>query len=119
MRLRLLDRPMFKRAAAFYEKHAVGIDLALITMGAAAVKRRLETIHTRLDELEERGLVPLDDLVTVRDVAKIDRRVWVLEGEPGTDPTAVFEEPGVDELQADELARPEGEPASIAEPPAE
>lgn len=86
-------RRLFKRVGAFYEKHQVAIDLALITAGAAAVKRRLEAIHTRLGDLEERGLVPLDDLVTVRDVAKIDRRVWVLEGEPGPDPAAVFEDP--------------------------
>jgi hypothetical protein len=102
-------RRLFRRAAALYEKHAVAIDLLLVTAGAAAVKRRIEAIHGRLAELEERGLVPLDDLVTVRDVAKIDRRVWVLEGEPGPDPAAVFDQQPAGELEEEPAPAETGE----------
>lgn len=104
-------RRLLKRAKALYEKHSVGIDLFLITAGAAAVKRRLEAVHGRLKDLEERGLVPLDDLMTIRDAAKIDHRVWTLEGEPGPDPLTPFEEDVVEDVAGDvdeeaELDRP-------------
>lgn len=61
-----------RRVGAFYAKHAIGIDLVLITAGAAAVKRRLEDVHSRLDELEGGGMVPMDDVVTLRDLAKVE-----------------------------------------------
>jgi predicted O-methyltransferase YrrM len=60
---------------AFYEKHAIAIDMVLITAGAAAVKRRLESVHERLDRLEEGGMVPLDDVVTLGDLSKLESRL--------------------------------------------
>lgn len=101
-------RRLFRRATDFYGKHATAIDLFLIVAGANAVKRQFEAVQGRLAELEERGLVPLDDLVTIRDVAKIDRRVWVLEGEPGPDPAAAFEQP-TGELEEEQPAELPGE----------
>ncbi len=74
------------------DKVVRAVQLAGVTFGAACAKQLFEEIYGRLEALEERGLVPLDDLMTVRDAAKIDRRVWVLEGEPGPDPAAAFEE---------------------------
>ena len=65
-------RALFRRLAEYYGRHAIGIDLVLITAGAAAVKRRLENVHERLDALEQRGWVPLDDVMTVRDLAKVE-----------------------------------------------
>lgn len=86
---RIVDRAIHK---AQEPKVQTGIRLFLVAMGFGALKQLLEDHSKRLEALEERGLVPLDDLVTVRDVAKIDRRVWVLEGEPGPDPAAAFPE---------------------------
>jgi len=61
-------RRFLRRLGAFYEKHAIAIDLGLITMGAAAVKRRFEEVHNRLETIENGGMVPRDDLVTLRDL---------------------------------------------------
>ena len=65
-------RALLRRLGAFYAKHELTIDMVLITAGAAAVKRRLEAVHGRLAVLEERGLVPMDDVVTLRDMAKVE-----------------------------------------------
>jgi hypothetical protein len=86
------------------------VQLAGITFGATCAKNLFEEIYGRLDALEERGLVPLDDLVTIGDVAKIDRRVWVLEGEQGPDPVAVLEGTRHVEEEASAPAEPPAEP---------
>lgn len=66
--------------------------IAAVAFGATCLKQLLTEQNERLDALEERGLVPLDDMVTLGDMAKIDRRVWVLEGEPGPDPAAYLDD---------------------------
>jgi len=103
------------------DKVVRAVQLAGVTFGAACAKQLFEEIYGRLESLEERGLVPLDDLMTVRDAAKIDRRVWVLEGEPGPDPAAAFEEAPeqTQEELPDELgiAPPEAEAAEGPEAP--
>jgi hypothetical protein len=112
---------------AKFNEPAVQQSLRLMTVAAgfAAAKQLLEEYGTRLVALEERGLVPLDDMATVGDLAKIDRRVWVLEGEPGPDPAAAILPPQPDhperlEELRDELGiqPPEPEPAEEAAPPA-
>ncbi len=106
-------RRLIARAIAKLREPKVqrAIQLAGITFGATCAKNLFEEIYGRLDDLEERGLVPLDDLVTVRDVSKLDRRVWVLEGEPGPDPALAFEVPTGEEPAAgdvpEEAAAPE------------
>lgn len=103
-------------------KVAQAIRLAVVAAGFGALKQLLEDYAKRLEALEERGLVPLDDLVTVRDAAKIDRRVWRLEGEPGPDPAAGILEPDEPELEGDgaELEdRTAEEAPELAERPAD
>ena len=53
------------------DKTQWAIDLALVTAGAAAIKRRLENTRDRLVALEERGLLPLDDFATVGDLDRL------------------------------------------------
>lgn len=77
------------------------IQLLTVAAGFGALKQLLEDYANRLDALEERGLVPIDDLVTVGDVAKLDRRIWHLEGEPGPDPAA-----GILPTEGGELEQP-------------
>lgn len=61
-------RRLLGRLADFYGKHAVTIDLALIVAGANAVKRRFLDLGERLEAIEKGGMVPRDDLVTLRDL---------------------------------------------------
>jgi hypothetical protein len=56
------------------------LNIALVTAGAAAARRLFLEYHGRLVALEERGLVPIDDLATVGDLAKLEDRVSALDG---------------------------------------
>lgn len=73
---------LLKRLVTYLRKADTqrAINLALVTAGAAAAKRLFEEYHGRLAALEERGLVPIDDLATVGDLAKLEERVSALDG---------------------------------------
>jgi hypothetical protein len=54
--------------------------IGLVALGASSLRFLLEDHDKRLRDLEERGLVPLDDLATVGDLAKLEGRVNELAG---------------------------------------
>jgi hypothetical protein len=51
-----------------------------VAFGGTCLEFLLEETHTRLEALEERGLVPIDDLATVGDLGKLEGRIKTLEG---------------------------------------
>lgn len=63
-------RRLIRRLADFYGKHAFSIDVALIAAGANAVRRRVIELNDRLEQIENGGMVPRDDLVTLRDLER-------------------------------------------------
>jgi hypothetical protein len=65
-----LNRPPVQRA----------IRLGMVSMGLQALHGLLKEHEERIGELEERGLVPIDDLVTIRDLEKVERRLEKVEG---------------------------------------
>lgn len=81
-------RARLRQAWAWLQRDSTqrSIQLLVVAAGFGALKQILEDHHKRLDELEERGLVPLDDLVTLRDLEKIEARIGALEPEPQPGP---------------------------------
>jgi hypothetical protein len=51
------------------------LQLLAVAAGLGALKQILQDHETRLENVEERGLAPLDDLVTLRDLEKIEGRI--------------------------------------------
>lgn len=81
-------RAALARLRAFLGRPQVqkAIDLAIIGYGLSRLAALLKEHEERLGELEERGLVPLDDLVTLRDLEKVEGDVRALQeaaGAPG------------------------------------
>lgn len=70
-----------KRVKAWARKDSTRRTLlvACVALGAGSLRLLLEETHTRLDALEERGLVPIDDLATIGDLGKLEGRVVALE----------------------------------------
>jgi hypothetical protein len=55
------------------------MQIALVGIGGNALKNLLQETNERLKALEEGGLVPLDDVVTLRDHAKLEDRLERVE----------------------------------------
>lgn len=81
-------RPL-KRLGAWFRKDVTQRSLMVlgVAFGGTCLKMLLEETHTRLDALEERGLVPIDDLATVGDLGKLEGRLLALES-AGSEPEA-------------------------------
>lgn len=56
------------------------LQLLAVAAGFGALKQILQDHEKRLEDVEERGLAPLDDFVTLRDLEKIEGRLGELEG---------------------------------------
>lgn len=71
-----------RRLRSWWDKPATqrGFMVLGVAFGGSCLKMLLEETHTRLDALEERGLVPIDDLATVGDLGKLEGRILALEG---------------------------------------
>lgn len=55
------------------------VQIALVGIGGNALKNLLTDTNERLRALEDGGLVPLDDVVTIRDHAKLEDRLERVE----------------------------------------
>jgi hypothetical protein len=77
-------RRLYGRLRAYLKQPAVhrAIQLGIIGLGLQTLGAVLKEHEQRIDTLEERGLVPIDDLVTIRDLEKVEGRIEVLEGPP-------------------------------------
>lgn len=74
-------RRRLRQAWAWFHTDKVqrSVRLLAVAAGFGALKQILEDHENRMGELEERGLVPLDDLVTLRDLEKVEARLGALE----------------------------------------
>lgn len=70
-----------KQIWAWYRTDKVqrAVALGAIAAGGAGAKMLWADAHKRLDALEERGLVPIDDLATVGDLGKLEGRMLKVE----------------------------------------
>ncbi|HEV2369124.1 MAG TPA: hypothetical protein VGR90_04575 [Acidimicrobiales bacterium] len=78
-------RRRLRQAWAWFHTDKVqrSVRLLAVAAGFGALKQILEEHDKRLEELEERGLVPIDDLVTIRDLVKVETRIGALEAPAG------------------------------------
>jgi hypothetical protein len=53
--------------------------IGMVALAASSIDFLLRDTDRRLDALEERGLVPIDDLATVGDLGKLEKRIKELE----------------------------------------
>jgi hypothetical protein len=70
-----------RQAFAWFRKDTTqrAIQLALVGLGANALNTLLKDTEKRLSALEDGGLVPLDDVVTLRDHSKLESRLERVE----------------------------------------
>jgi hypothetical protein len=60
-------------------KVVLAVRLGIISMGLTTLHAFVKEHEERLVALEDRGLAPLDDLVTIRDLDKVELRLGALE----------------------------------------
>jgi hypothetical protein len=82
--------------------------VGVVSLGGSALVWLLKDNEKRFRELEERGLMPVDDFATVGDVYELDNRVRALEGKPPR--------PLVIDVEPVSEAAPEPPPAPVEAP---
>lgn len=70
-----------RQAMTWFRKDTTqrALQLALVGLGANALNKLLTSTEKRLSALEDGGMVPLDDVVTLRDHSKLEDRLERVE----------------------------------------
>jgi hypothetical protein len=70
-----------RQAWAWFRKDSTqrAVQIALVGIGGNALKNLLQDTNERLRALEDGGLVPLDDVVTLKDHSKLESRLERVE----------------------------------------
>jgi hypothetical protein len=70
-----------RQAVAWFRKDKTqrALQIAVVALGAKCLQNLLEDTEKRLSALEDGGLVPLDDVVTLKDHSKLESRMERIE----------------------------------------